>query len=108
MQDILHRQQQRRASAARVSEAIADHCILQEMKTCLRQHLAAAALECSALSRDLSLLDPDAVMASVYAEFGADGKVSDCFSDAFYTSECAMADAGGEPVAYRSETQAKA
>lgn len=94
--------QTRSATAARVSEAIADHCVIQEMRTAFRQHLAAAALECSALSRDLSILDPDKVMADIYAEFGPDGAVSDCFSDAFHTSECAMVDAGGEPIAYRA------
>lgn len=81
-----------------VSQAIADHVILQEMATSIRQHLAAAYLECSALSHDLSLLDPDAVMAAINAEFGPDGSVRDCFSDAFHTALCAVADAGGEPI----------
>lgn len=87
---------------ARVSEALGDHVILAEMETCVKQHIYAALLECSALSRDLQMLDPDDVMKALWHEFRPDGSVADCFSDALGGFRGAVADAGGEPVAGRA------
>lgn len=82
----------------RLSESIADYCILREMSESIRAHLNAALLECSALSRDLATLDPDAVRAALAAQFGPEGTVQDCFADAFHDGRCKLADAGAEPL----------
>lgn len=81
-----------------VSQAISDHATLDEMRDCIRRHLSAALLECSALSRDLTILDPDAVMRDVRKQFdGLDeaSPIQDGFTDAFNDSRAKL---GVEPL----------
>lgn len=83
-----------------------DWFVLDEMKACMRRHLGAALIECAALSRELTTLDGDCVMAALRAQFDpylAGTSVKDCFSDGFRSGLAVLKDSGDEPLAVRAE-----
>lgn len=80
----------------------ADWYVLEDMRGAITRHLNAALIECSAMSQDLSVVDPDQLMVDIRAAFDPlleTATVQDCFSDAFHAAVCKLKDAGLEPIA---------
>lgn len=78
-----------------------DWACLDEMKHRIRQHLSAALLECSAIARDLTVVDADQLLVDLRHNFDpnlAMSPIQDAFADGFYTSLTALKDAGAEPI----------
>jgi hypothetical protein len=83
-----------------------DWFVLDDMKSCLRRHLSAALIECSALSRELDAVDGDALMPALNAQFdplAGDSAIQDCFSDGFASAQATLRDSGSQPLAVRAE-----
>ncbi len=103
----MHHRSPPRSSAVHLSsEAAGDYFVLSDMKASLRRHLAAGLIECSALSRDLCVLDADALMAALNGQFDphdSAAPIQDCFSDGFGPAAAEIKNAGGEPLAAGDE-----
>jgi len=94
------------AGNASARAAHADYFILGDMKAALRRHLNAALIECAALSRELTQVDPDGVMIDLRAEFDPHEEtapIQDIFTDGFHTALDIVKECGGEPLAARKE-----
>jgi len=89
-----------------VSQGLQDWFVLDEMKDCLRRHLNAGLLECSAVAaRDLGALDADAVMADLRRAFDPESRASpiqDAFADAFFAPYARLKESGCAPLTPRA------
>lgn len=96
----MYQREVRRQLGIQSNAATTDWYVIREMKSILCNSLHEGLAKCSGLSRELTLLDADEVMAEVRAMFDPldHSSIQDCFEDAFYKAEGDLKDAGGEPI----------
>lgn len=80
------------------TSAAPDWHTLAAIAATYRRALDTARVDAAALARTLTHLDGAALMAACDAQFGAEGAVRDCFTDAFHDARCELKDAGAEPI----------